>query len=125
MRSKMEILACVFFSCLRMSYSIGTGPSCGLIGSVCSTGGTIRFDNRPSLVMGAATSSSLLRLPDSSFFLCGKAKTDFFCTGPLSSGGLMALAICSAGTWKIEDGGVVVFRNTEVLCEPGALKISN
>ena len=37
----------------------------------------------------------------------------------------MALAGCSTGTRKIEDGGVVVFRNTEVFCEPGALKTGN
>ena len=37
----------------------------------------------------------------------------------------MALVGCSAGTQKIEDGGAVAFRNTEVLCEPVALKIGN
>ena len=37
----------------------------------------------------------------------------------------MALASCSAGTRKIEDGGVAVFLNTKVFCEPGALKTDN
>ena len=109
MRLKMEILACVCFNCSRMSYFVGTGPSCGLTGSVCSTGGIIRFDNLPPLVIGAAASSSLLRLPDSSFFLCGKVKIGFFCIDPPSSGGLMALAGCFAGTQKIGDNGVIAF----------------
>ena len=37
----------------------------------------------------------------------------------------MAPAGCFGGTRKIEDGGVVVFWNTEVFCEPGALKTGN
>ena len=37
----------------------------------------------------------------------------------------MALAGCSTGTWKIEDGEVVVFWNIEVFCEPSALMTSN
>ena len=37
----------------------------------------------------------------------------------------MALAGYSAGTWKIGDDGVIAFQNTEVFCEPSALKAGN
>ena len=111
----MEILACVLFNCSRMSYSIGTGLSCGLDGSTCSTGGTIQFDSLPPLVIEAAASSALLWPPSSSikgtFFLimvCGKAKTGFFYAGLPSSSGSVALADCPAGIRKIEDGGAAV-----------------
>ena len=69
----------------------------------------IRFDNLPPLVIGVAASFSLPRLPDSSFFLCGPAKTGFFYIDPPSSGGFMALASCSTGTRKIGDVGVIAF----------------
>ena len=81
----------------------------------------IRFDSLPPLVIGAAASFSLLWLPDASL-LCGQAKIGFFCMDPPSSGIFMARAGCSVSAQKIEDDGVVVFRNTEVFCEPSALR---
>ena len=80
----------------------------------CSAGGTIRFDSLPPLVMGAAASFSLHGSLDAPF-LSGQAKMDSLRIGPPSSGGFVALASCSVGTWKIWDDGGVVFQNTEVL----------
>ena len=84
----------------------------------------IRFDNLPPLVIGVAASLSLLWLPDSSL-LCGQAKIGFFCMDPPSSGGFMAWAGCSVGAQKIGDDEAVAFQNTEVFCEPSALRVGN
>ena len=97
-----------------MSYSSDPGPTSGLTGSVCSVGGMIQFDILPPLVMGAAASFPLHESLDAPF-LNGQTKMDFPCIDPPSSGGFVALACCSVGTWKIGDDGVVVLRNTEVL----------
>ena len=124
----MEILACVFFSCSRMSYSISTGPSYGLDGPACSGGGTIRFDNLSPLVIGAAASSALFCLFGSSFLLtmmCGKVKIGSLCVGLPSSGRFVDLADCPADVRKIEDGGATAVGNIGVFFEPCALKIGS
>ena len=74
----------------------------------------IQFDSLPPLVMGAAASFPLHGSLDAPF-LSGEAKMDSLRIGPPSSGGFVALACCSVGTWKIGDDGVVVLWNTEVL----------